>query len=638
MTLLNLVTALAVVVGAAIDEVVRKITDLIGRRRARPAAMAEIELRRKRFANVLIEVAESRAALTPVDPLPPGTPLVMLVSIDGLRPDSAVAKPVPFPEHLLPQSDVWLDVLLSSADFAVSNDQDVFPRSGRPGISSAATARLLLPRDRGPARTQDGSTVLPFRLLASTERGPARARLSYYYRDAVIQSQRIDAIVGAESSQLAVHTDFTTSQSLTDLEAISDRPRVSVVLNSGPGDGHRVVVRPPSSHKISPDAGEEIVVSKAVQGIIEELRDRLSTDAVAPTTLQRSKDQLINDLRQIAPIGWRLQTAFLANAGEVAFNLLKGMAREQVLHVCRTSGSDLTLPWHFLYQHRLPEKEYQVKKVPICPVVDTWNEKDLLVSGAPWACPAGPHQGAILCPYGFLGFHQSIEVLTHKQKPREAVSVPADARIAVLNTLPGKKERKKFDTHLGEVTSIIAESFPNCTIGRGESRETIEPLLVVNQPLIYFYGHGVPGAYGTYLAFSANESISPEDFMGLVWDANVDRPSTAQVWANPQPLVFINTCHSLQLTSEGHFGWLDAFIGGARAAGVIGTEVKVNPELAAQFAASFMRRLLRTRPLATVDIALHETRMEFLAHGNLLGLAYTPYCWADLSVGLATAA
>src|SRR6266704_3721485 len=118
MTLLNLVTALAVVVGAAIDEVVRKITDLIGRRRARPAAMAEIELRRKRFANVLIEVAESRAALTPVDPLPPGTPLVMLVSIDGLRPDSAVAKPVPFPEHLLPQGDVWLDVLLSSADFA----------------------------------------------------------------------------------------------------------------------------------------------------------------------------------------------------------------------------------------------------------------------------------------------------------------------------------------------------------------------------------------------------------------------------------------------------------------------------------------------------------------------------------------
>jgi hypothetical protein len=565
----------------------------------------------------------------------------MLVRIDGLRPDSAVAKPVPFPDDLLPQGDVWLDVLLSSADFAVSNDQDSSPRFDRPGIGSSAAARLLLPGDRGPARTQDGSTVLQFRLLTPTEQGPARARLSYYYRDAVVQSQRVDVIVGAESSQLAVRTDFTTSQSLTGLEAISDRPRVSMVVNSGPGDGHRVVVRLPNSHELSSDAGEELVVSKSIQGTIDELHERLSAEAVAPTTLQRSRNQLIHDLRRIAPIGWRLQAAFMANAGEVAFGLLKAADQEPVLHVCRTNGSDLTLPWHFLYQHRLPEKEsdlYDVKKVPICPVVDTWNGKDPLISGAPWACPAGPHRGAILCPYGFLGFRHSIEVLTHKQKPRNAVSVPGDARIAVLNTLPKKKEREKFDTHLEEITGIISESLPNCIISRGESREKIEPLLVIDQPLIYFYGHGVPGASGTYLAFSATDSMSPEDFMGLVLDANTDRPATAQVWANPQPLVFINTCHSLQLITEGHFGWLDAFIGGARAAGVIGTEVKVNPELAAQFAASFIRRLLRLRPRATVDIALHETRMDFLAHGNLLGLAYTPYCWADLTVAPATAA
>jgi hypothetical protein len=32
----------------------------------------------------------------------------------------------------------------------------------------------------------------------------------------------------------------------------------------------------------------------------------------------------------------------------------------------------------------------------------------------------------------------------------------------------------------------------------------------------------------------------------------------------------------------------------------------------------------------TVGEALHETRWELLSRGNLMGLAYTPYCPANL--------
>jgi len=34
----------------------------------------------------------------------------------------------------------------------------------------------------------------------------------------------------------------------------------------------------------------------------------------------------------------------------------------------------------------------------------------------------------------------------------------------------------------------------------------------------------------------------------------------------------------------------------------------------------------------TVETTLQEIRMDYLASGNLLGLMYTPYCWADLSM------
>jgi hypothetical protein len=106
-----------------------------------------------------------------------------------------------------------------------------------------------------------------------------------------------------------------------------------------------VVVRPPNSHEISSYAGVELVVSNAVQGVITELRERLSAETVAPIRLHRSRDQLINDLREIAPIGWRLNAAFSANADEVAYELRDTGPREPVVHVCRANESDLTLPW-----------------------------------------------------------------------------------------------------------------------------------------------------------------------------------------------------------------------------------------------------------------------------------------------------
>ena len=94
--------------------------------------------------------------------------------------------------------------------------------------------------------------------------------------------------------------------------------------------------------------------------------------------------------------------------------------------------------------------------------------------------------------------------------------------------------------------------------------------------------------------------------------------------------MFINACHSAELDPAALFNYVDAFVGAGNAAGVIGTEVKVQQDLAMAFAQLFFDGLLTGG--ATVAQALHRARMEFLAQGNLFGLAYTPYCWADLTV------
>lgn len=103
-----------------------------------------------------------------------------------------------------------------------------------------------------------------------------------------------------------------------------------------------------------------------------------------------------------------------------------------------------------------------------------------------------------------------------------------------------------------------------------------------------------------------------------------------RVWDKVRPLVFVNACHSLDIRPDTLLSYLDAFVGAAHAAGVIGTEVKVDQKLAADVAEQFFGHFLRER--MSVEAALRAIRLDYLANGNILGLVYTSYCWADLRI------
>ena len=98
-------------------------------------------------------------------------------------------------------------------------------------------------------------------------------------------------------------------------------------------------------------------------------------------------------------------------------------------------------------------------------------------------------------------------------------------------------------------------------------------------------------------------------------------------WRWTSPLVFINGCHTAELTPDALVNFVDRFIE-ANAGGVIGTEVTVSQSLASEAALLFFSYLLENG--GTVGQAIRGVRFDFLAKGNLMGLAYTPYCSAKL--------
>jgi hypothetical protein len=99
------------------------------------------------------------------------------------------------------------------------------------------------------------------------------------------------------------------------------------------------------------------------------------------------------------------------------------------------------------------------------------------------------------------------------------------------------------------------------------------------------------------------------------------------MWTDPRPLVFINACESVAIEPEDAVTYAGTLIGTAHASGVIGTEVRVQQDVAMSVAEIFFKSLLEGR---NVGAAIQQMRLGFLAKGHLVGLVYTPFCLADV--------
>jgi hypothetical protein len=297
----------------------------------------------------------------------------------------------------------------------------------------------------------------------------------------------------------------------------------------------------------------------------------------------------------------------------------------RVIQVCRPTRSGFVFPWALIYDIPL-----NVERPPLCKLIAEWDGKSELVESGQRQCPHGPHGENVLCPFGFWGFRYSIDQLSSTRDSVFTIAAP-DAWDFVVAKTQYQVDQKALADHVKDLGATLRKRFPGANLREGPDKDTIRRLLGRDLPLVYFYCHGegrFDGDPDTYLGVGKNETIRAKELQGWVQTWLVE--SKTRIWDTVRPLVFINACHSLEIYPKTLVSYLDAFVGTARAAGVIGTEVKVNQALAMDVAKQFFELLLTEQK--SVDEALRAIRMGYLAKGNLLGLFYTPYCWAELRI------
>ncbi|HEU5420314.1 MAG TPA: CHAT domain-containing protein [Streptosporangiaceae bacterium] len=602
-----------------------------------------------RYANVTLAGMPRHEPWPAGRPLEPDRLLLLRIGIGPLAAASHVQPPVPFPDEHLPGGDLTIDVVITSETIWVG-----------PGIRAVRTDwghsqqdSFLLPADGGPARTADGSSELLFELLTPHEPGTARLRIGYYCRGAVVQSQVLVADIaepGTPGGPWSLRTDYTIAEDLPSAAAIPDRPRVAVVLHEDAA-GQMIFARGAGVASGTPvrgtpeggGPGTAITVPPALADRVRALRKLLASEPVAPVTVRQSKTQLVAALRALAPAGWELYAGLFPSMRETFYQLGAGStgtgstrAGPAVLHVARPAGVGLSVPWAYLYSAGI-DSAYAARgfaEVPLCPLVEDWDGRSALVTEDLADCPhaaAVSHASNLLCPFGFLGMRHDIEQLSSSQRPVLSIEARSGARVVIAETAY-QVSPAALGAHVTALRETVGARLPGVSCLEATSKAELAELIRADLPLVYFYCHGerpVAGSPETYLGIGRREWVTAPDFMSWVQEAYLG--SGLRVWDRVRPLVFINACHSAELDPRALFNYVDAFVGVGNAAGVIGTEVRVHQDLAMRFAQAFFGELLADG--GTVAGALRRARLRFLAGGNLFGLNYTPYCWADLSLG-----
>jgi hypothetical protein len=284
------------------------------------------------------------------------------------------------------------------------------------------------------------------------------------------------------------------------------------------------------------------------------------------------------------------------------------------------------LPWSYIYEIPL----FSDVTPELCPMVAKWDGTKPLFEGVPRQCPCGPHKRDVLCPFGFWGYRYTIEQLSSADKPVTRIPATANCDVVIGET-QFDVDLKSLAGHVERLRATLAGMPLAAQLREGKDKVSLQTLLGADLPFVYFYCHGQRQNVAdpnTYLGVGKRETITTGDFISWTgeWYDNLKR----QIWDSVRPLVFINACHSVAIEPETLVSYIDAFVGRGCASGVIGTEVKVEQNMAMNVAESFVAAWMSGG--STVEEALRAIRFDYLKQGNLFGLVYTPYCWSELKI------
>ncbi|GAP53674.1 conserved hypothetical protein [Arthrobacter sp. Hiyo6] len=577
-----------------------------------------------RFPNVYL-YNENLRSIEPLESFSPGAVIRLMIGIGMLDKASRVLNPRSF-AGLIPEREVVvIRVLVASTSFTIGSDRS---SDG----STSSEQELTLPADGGPGATADGNDRLLFSLRCPEWPGKADARINYYYRDALIGSQILRADIGWGPGQNSVETGYLVSSTLLDVDEIPDVSRVSLLLDAGPSGMYTAVLRPADS-SVASEAVAFSIPETAVGDLVRDVRAELARTVTSRRV--HSKKELIEDLRRLAPPGAKLHNKLFVQASSILGPLLVPGQRP-ILSIARPLNVTFTLPWNLIYQISLPSG--RIEDVPVCPLVMDWDERGPLIEGVPNDCPRAVdvEHTNLLCPFGFWGFGITVESPASSLDPKVNVSVRKGATVLVAETSALTRETlSALATHTDGMAQKLDLAFPGLGIQLipQSTKAEVQRIITQDLPLVYFFCHGdrpFPSSPDISLSVGKNELISADEFIGWAKDSYRTKP----FWSEVRPLVFINACEALDISPKTLLSYVDAFVGGAHAMGVVGTDVPVPATLAMQYADIFFNELLVDN--ATLEEATKKARFAFLADGNLFGLAYNSCSWSHLKLVAST--
>jgi len=560
-----------------------------------------------------------------------GRPNTLRINIGMPLSESLVVNAEAFPELRLDTVEGnWIDVVVSSQELRIGTP----PLGHGPysiflpviGASWVCQCDPGSPHRCDPDECQD---FLEIGFASTISSGIARMRVSFYSRRNLLQSFLLRLAVGEGAGECVAEMDYHISPHFENPDQLPERA-LNILTNRSDEATHLLVVhfkdvaeRLNSAFEVYVSEHTLGATARLARSALQEIHRRKIDGGLltAPrfenlydTNNRKTRAGLEGDLRKLAPVGRDLLLCIAPDTSQRS--ALRSVLKQPdaAIQVGRPGRADVFFPWAAVYDVPLGEDPRHYK---LCPGVEALLDESRLL---PASCPQESHHiENVLCPYGFWGFRHRIEVPPRPPDGHQIrLKIPTASRRFVL------AHHNDFAKH-NHLANLAWKGFT--------SQPHVSSLAALREALdqdalevLYFFAHGFyqqqpGGSRKVLLQIGADEVFGPGDLDA--WSEGWDR--TAH-WSSTAPLVVANGCHTVEEVPETIVSLADSFASVA-AAGMLGTEVPVSPNVAAEFAEAFFASFMTGTRLSE---ALRNARLRFLAKGNLMGLAYTAYASGDL--------
>jgi hypothetical protein len=588
----------------------------------------------------------------------------------GREIEEAIGAPARIDLEKLPEEAVLTVAIFGfEKELAISSGEDVgelkIQKNSTVKVLRKPTGKKSIPLSANVAKDFLKDFLL-FPVTVPRKEGTYRLRCNIYCSQVLVQSYVVSANVKTSTAPVAEacskKLDYVLSQSLRagHLASLTKEPHLLSLMVNNNGDGTH------SFRFFGGDGAERYkddaqVDGQQLAGFLLQARRAMhkvswnDENEWTPNaglkyrynTEDFNAKKLAKDLAYLARAGWRIYAGFIAHLTKPADELKTLLANPGLLQIALKLTPRAVVPAAVIYDYAWrPEKfDFEKTEFELCPTFAAAIDK-ARAGGPPLEdcdcfkgnCALSAMIAAIqhpdsdktlgdlpplICPSGFWGYRHSLGLPltldgTNKDMP-PVIGLKGDLQmIACVSTDPGFEKR---DPHLGRL-KVMKNTLK---FERDEGYDAIVKRLRKTTPhLLYFYCHGGIRANSNlpYLEIGESDKFGPEALFG-----------ECIKWKGPNPLVFINGCHTTSLNPEITLDFVSAFVQQNGAAGVVGTEITIFETLAAKFAEECLSRFIGAAPhneSMPLGKAVRGARLELLKQGNPLGLVYIPYAVGTL--------